>query len=900
MIDGACWEQGYVYVKALDPVTWGIIINVALSVAAALLLGRGQKAPKNPLDDSKSEPSVRGTLASNLLGRLRIGPVIGYVGDRVITKEDSGAGGGGKGGGGDKPQTTIYNEMGMHIISTGPGIRIKGIYQAGKQILDGEISSDTTQSGATVSLGSEGSFRVYWGTADQSPGGVDEGLAEQTGLNSSFPHIFYIVWDRKRLGQQAIWPQIEYDVEVGHPADMPIPTGGKYLRGSEGTTSLSHSIVQDPNTLSTAGYTSTLASSVSTDFAIKTTDSDVDRLAVGSSVEQNALSYSAEVVNVFSNGADYIVMFNRRFLTEAVGNTYDFSYAGVAYSGVNPASALYQLLFMGFPHGIGLSPALFNLSDFDDLANLFKNTELSPCTVLLRSGKSYKDGMASIMQDFGLMFWVDTATGKHRFSAARAGETPIAIGKDAFMSNELARVFGYAVLDPDKLVYTFKDIARKFADSSILITNDAGAKYSENPNTKKVSLNTITDFTTASMVSSRREQEGSLNEVLTISLSPAYVDMEIGQTATLEGLSGTYRLLDKRPDPNGASFAASFALDAYSITNNYNIIQGSGANPVARIDPSPDLFIGLIEANRFLAKDQNGFFASRIRYNNYIINSDIYTSADDVSYSFLDAFFYGTGGTLTAELGTTTTLKETGVFIDIAGPDITDVQDLTASEALWRGGAQLAVIGTEICFLEGIVVETGELIGLIRARYGTRMQIHPVDTPVFILSEDTLELLTRSFIAPEAILYIKSLPFTSTAQLPSTEAVAESITYKGGGFRPLPCENLFTDDGTNAYATGEDIDLRWSYKNASDVGASGIGLSGEASATVPPEGTFLLQILDGSTVVRTIEQAGTTYSYSNVNLVTDFSGEPASFNVRVFEVLNGLLSEEETATVEKV
>ncbi|TRZ51607.1 MAG: hypothetical protein D4S01_04420 [Dehalococcoidia bacterium] len=874
-----------------------IIVVAALAAGAAYILLQGNKGMKNPLDDSKSEPSVRGTLATMLLGRMRVGPVIGYVGSRLITTEDSDAGGGGKGGGGDKPQSTIYHEMGMHIISTGPATRINGIYQAGKQILESAISSSSTPSGSEVSLGAEGSFRVYWGDASQP---IDTALADKTGLSSSFPHIFYIVWDRKRLGQQALWPQIEYDVEVEHPLEVPLPSGGGYLRGGDLTTTITACTILDPDTLDLTGYSSRIDSEQLTSFAVRTTSSGVSRLTTGSIIIEPTMEYQAEVVNVLFNGASYIILFNKRFETAEVGNVYNFNYEGVRYSGVNPASALVQMLFTPFPHGLNFSRDLFNMADFDDLSYRFRVTELSPCTILLRSGKSYKDGIASIMQDFGLLFWLDTSTGKYRITAARAGETPIAIDKDLYMNDELARVFGYSVLAPDKIIYSFKDAARKFADSTILITNDAGAKYSDNPNAKRVALNTITDFTTASQVSSRREQESAMNEILSVKLSQSIVDIDIGQTTTLDNLNGVYRVLEKTINPDDAGMTVSMALDAYSITNNYNVIQGSGANPISRIDPSPDLQVGLIETNRFLAFNQNGFYATRIRYNDYILNSDLYTSADDVSYAYLSSLFYATGGSLTSDLGVTSTLKEEGVFIDIQGPDITAVNDLTASPEAWRGGSQLAVIGTEICFLEGIDVGTGELLGLIRARYGTRMQEHPAGTAVFIMDSSTLRLSSRSFLAPESSLYIKSIPYTSSAQLPPSEAVAKNITYKGGGFRPLPCENLSTEDGVNAYITGGDVSLRWSYKNASDTGAAGIGLAGEASAAVGPEGTFLLQIVNGGSVVRSVEQAGAEYVYTNANMVSDFAGEPASFDLRVFEVLNGLTSEAETATIVKV
>jgi len=226
----------------------GVFIALALVSFAAMFLLQPDM-PESPLDDSKSQPSKRGILTTTLLGRMRVGPVIGFVGQRRITKEKA-PGGGGKGGGGSAPKTTIYNEVGMHIISIGKGRKIKGIYQGGKQILEDEISSTTTASGDTVDLENEGSFRVYWGE-DSQP--VDTGLAGYTGVSSSYPHIFYIVWDDKRLGQNAVWPQIEYDVEVTHPSYLSMPTDGEYISGFSGSFNFTATI-EDAELIDVTGF----------------------------------------------------------------------------------------------------------------------------------------------------------------------------------------------------------------------------------------------------------------------------------------------------------------------------------------------------------------------------------------------------------------------------------------------------------------------------------------------------------------------------------------------------------------------------------------------------------------------------------------------------------------------
>ncbi len=783
-----------------DPVTTMVVVG-AVSYLANYLL---RTKTSSSLDDSYTEPAVRGTLNPLLMGRMRISPVVGYVGSRKVTKEKSGSSGG-KGGGGSKTKTTIYNEVGMHIFSIGQGVKLRGIYQSGTNLLadNGIVSASTTSSGSTIDLGKEGSFKIYWGT-DTQP--IDTTLAALTGLYSTFPYTFYIVWNRKRLGTSATWPALEYDVEVTHPESMSIPTGGGYLRGT------------------------------------------VDE-------------------------------------TE--------------YSGVNVASALYQMLFESNPHGLGIDTKYFNMDDFTDLADFFANTEMSPCTVYLSGGKSFQDGLGMILQDFGIQFYYDKSIGKFRVHQARVVAESKTLTTAEYASSEAESELAYAVLQADRTVYSFADSARKFTDSTIMVTNDGNAKYSENPNTSKVSLDTITDLVTASMVASRREQEDSLDGTLALDVSYARTDLSIGDQFSIDGFNGLYRVIEREQTPDESTMHITFMIDAYSIDNNYEAQIATPSAPTHL--PVEDAAFSLFPVNRFMSPDQDGFIVNRIRAAGYIISSEIYTSPSGDSYTLLEEVFYCTGGTLQEDLGITGTLIERGAAITTLGPDITDVADLTASDAQWRGGQQIAIIGTsEVCFISGIDIATGELLGVIRARYGTRMAEHAAGTPVFIVQSDALTDYSVSFLTAGVSVYAKSLPYSSDGQVAADDVSAVSLTYAGGGYRPLPCENLVTVSGTPAWVAGEDISLRWDYKNAADNGAAGIGLSDEPSIQADAEGTFRLRFYAGTVLKRTQELTQTSYIYTNADIVSDFGSEPSTMTITVEEVLNGLTSEPETLTVTKI
>ena len=189
----------------LEMAAW-LIIGIGLAYLASRLLASKQE---NPTQDQKpSTTSERGTFIPWILGRRRVGPVIGWVGDRSITKEDpEGAGGGKKD---NTPKIDIYHEGGWHILNSIPTYELTRIYQSGKIIFEGPINSSSHPSGSLIDLGTEGKFYIYWG--DHGAGVKNSYLNGFVGVNSSWPNICFLVWNKKRLGPSAFWPQLEYEI----------------------------------------------------------------------------------------------------------------------------------------------------------------------------------------------------------------------------------------------------------------------------------------------------------------------------------------------------------------------------------------------------------------------------------------------------------------------------------------------------------------------------------------------------------------------------------------------------------------------------------------------------------------------------------------------------------------
>lgn len=871
-----------------------IIIAVAASVAASYLL-----QPKVPdtsaLDDSRTNPSTRGTLTPFLLGRAQIGPIMSFVGARYTTKERTDYHS-------DSPKQTVYYEKAIHVLCVGPAKQLNAIYEDGEEIFSGPITPDTHPSGTLFDLGygrkGDGRFRIYWGEPDQP---IDTSLAASTGVSSRYPYVCYISWDSKRLGMSSTWPSLEYDIEVDTTIQ---PVDGEYITYSTYEKDITATFEGDLSSADLIGYSSILGTDNTSSFAFRTTDENIAGAEVGYTAYIDSLAYSGRVIGIFSNGSDYLVFLNTFLSASEVGNSFTLETTSPDGRGVNPASALYQMLFDSYPHGLGMSQSLFDLSSIETLATLFKNTEPAPCTISIAKGKSFKTAIDYLLQDFGLLFYKDVNTGLYGFRAMREGDEVVSIPADNYQSGDMKREFAYATLDSDVTVYSFKDSSRKFTDSTITVTDDGKSQYSDNANSTKTVLNTITDLTTATSVASRREQESSLNEAFSLSLMGEGMSSLVpGDLLNIEGFSANYRLLEISIDPDSAEVKVGAMLDAYSTTNNYEARVFSGLQALNTISPSPDPVLLLLEGNRYLHPDQDVFYFLRVRRHGYITGSDSYSSKDGSTYDLLSSTSPpSTGGILAEEiLEEAPGIIDEGPLLTVIGPDIGEVVDLSFSTDLWRSGYQMAFIGDEIFFLRNYNEATGKLEGLIRARAGTKAVYHPVGEKVLILLQDDLSTYTASYLQNGSNLYAKSVPYTDSDALELSDVDPEQITYKGGGFRPLPPENFTTTDLTGAWVAGADVEMRWDYKNALDKSGAGIGESDAVSDLSLPEGYFKLEILNGSTVVRTVDSISLgNYTYTNANMVADFGSEPSTFSARVVNVLNGLISDEDTATFTRV
>ena len=870
------------------------------------------KTPKPVFDNTIIEPAKRGTICPVSLGINRVSPVVGFVGGTRWVVASSG---GGKGSGGSEQKQIYYSMSGIHFLSVGEGAALTRIYQNGKPIFEGRLTPDNFASGSSFTILGEGTFRIYWGgnnpAVTDTYNTVDSSLASLTGVSTRYPYIFYIIWDQKALGTSKRWPNLEYEIQV-NPQTTTL-FGEDVVLESEDT---NYTIECDFSLYARKilhFYDDTF---YEYSIIITTTDSNAAYIKSGWGVTGiiSGVTINTTVVSISEAGGTYTLVFQNPVPTALQGLSGDLVFskgvndgddAGIS-RGLNPVSIIYQLLFETYPHGLGQDTSKYDLTDLESIFDFYAATEtFLPMSLYLKDGQSFEDGLSSVFQDAGILMGWDSNTGKYRFTRPVSTDTPTAIPDDDFNLKKAEIETDYAQLDPELRTYSFKDKDRRFTDSTILIPDDGKSKEADFPNAKKIEMSTVRDINTASFVAAYREREEYGKSNLLIQMPKDKITLIPGHLYSFEGLSGKYRLIEKGVVPDNVSIDCEFREDAYSEVTQYVVKESSGVFPIDSLAASLDTQTVIVETNRFITPNQDGIFFLRVRANPQIEGTFPYLSNNDVTYNQLAPIStYVVGGELTEALAEDgASIIITGPEFTVNGPDIGNVLDLSSDDdkIAWKNGEQLCLIGNELFYLRGITPTTTEagytLDGLVRARMGTVRGSHNIGDSIYIFPANMLSLIQDALIISGSTLYMKSQPYTNSNIMDLSEVDAVSLNYNGGGYKPLDPVNLSTEDRTKGFVSGTDVELVWGYKNVLGGAGAGLGLSDEPYNAPLPEGYFRLEFrTTGNTLIRTVDNlTDASYTYPDATRISDFSGN--SFKVRVYNILNGLLSDYDEITV---
>ena len=577
--------------------------------------------------------------------------------------------------------------------------------------------------------------------------------------------------------------------------------------------------------------------------------------------------------------------------------------------GYHPAAMLYELLFSAPPIGAGLDVLKFNIPSLAVTLGDALRRERVPCRILLQNGESWESGIAAVLQDFGILIGWDVTTEKYKFTLQRDSLDTIQTVPESLIEDALIEsITQHHVNSSDRAVYTFTDAARNYKESTVVWSAEGSLVDSKYPKDKKITIASVTNWDAAIVVSERRSQEDfAKSGVYSMRTSRETLLMYPGQRFYIENDSQPFILLSSSRVPEEGVTTLTAMRDTYNLSAEVYTITNSGlpTYSVAEEDPA----ISILETNRFLNKDSQGLHFLRIRASSSISGATILFSLDSGStYNISDLdTFVSTGGELTEEMSSDFSLIEDGPAVSLLGEGL-DTENLEGAENDWRLGLQLCIIDSEIMFLRNITLLTDTtftLQGLIRSRYGTPKTTHAIGAKVFILRDQNFKLLAGTYMTTGTQIYFKVLPETWNDTIQASEVSPIIVDITGGGYRAIAPLNLNTTNDSRCWAAGGDVELKWSYRNASDtVSGAGFQKAGTEISYSPPEGTFSLKFYtDADPAVykgEVTKIATASYSLSAIALAALYGSEPASFTARLVNVLNGLESDYTETTFEKV
>lgn len=594
------------------------------------------------------------------------------------------------------------------------------------------------------------------------------------------------------------------------------------------------------------------------------------------------------------------------------------SAGGLDDVGVNPAHALWQLLTKPYPYGSGIDESKIDFGALEALGELCEDEHIA-ANILLSGGVPIRNAVSWILADISATF---PQIGEIlSFIPIRPDPTRPTLSRDLILPPRPGITLKHGRRKADKLIFVFKDQRNSYDEQDIAVDDDGAADQYGVPKARKISLDTITHPSVAASVVDRRQQEElvPLSAVSFGSTRGARVLLP-GQAFDMEDL-GTLRLMSKKIDDLSNRVELEAAFDFYTPGASAYTPPTPSIN-LPEYDAEPDDPWTFFELPFAIAPAQLAIGVLRIRANEVIQNARVWLSATGTTYQNSDNQDRAAAGGELDEAwpASANAVTEQGPEFTAANEDIVLVQNLTGDEENWLRGRQILVLHDEtadvheICYLRNVTAlggDTYRLDGIIRARYDTFRHDFPAGTKVYIFEWGDIVRIVDPLIVLETDLYAKNQPYTIRREVDISGETPVVRTITGRSFKPLPTDNFRgNDDGShpvNEYSTGGDILFEWTYRVKDGAGdAASEQLAGTAISPTNPtrDGFFRLEIIDpsGPTVVRTFDIESDTgqQNYTNAQLVSDFSGEPATFDARLTNIEGAYLSEAREITVTKV
>lgn len=905
-----------------------LALNLAIGFAASFLSNLlapsstiKQEGPR--LSDLSAPKSSYGASIPRVYGSVRVAGNLFWSKPirEVVTVTRQSTGGGGKGGGGGSG-TSTYTYYGTFatLVAEGQIAGVTAIWANGKTVFN--VSPDTDLDTYRSSMIFAEKLRIYRGTNDQAQ---DSLIAATQGASNTpaYRGRSYLVFDDLLLtdyGNRI--PGISCEVIQKGYFDYGIVNGSQAvinkLVSSSGATIISLSAFEFPSTIALAvvdedghpyetgdivviaGATPAIYNGAVTVTVISETEFTYDVPGIISEPASGTITSFKEVATstitaTVNNGHPYkegdtltIVgatpnVYNGIFPIKILNKT-KFTYTipgGVPSPATGTISSFVSALFLyKLPTTIGeiaqdiCSRVGFSLADLD-------TTEVDDIAVQgfwTNNNISARDALGQLQQAF--FFDVIESGGKLRFIKQIRPGNPIAIPLSDLASYEYGqqrpdtfnaiRTQDTEILDEVSVSYLDVDFAYQQASQS------AKRQISINKNKNDLKFDIVLTASEALAVAQKILYLGwAQRRTFAFTLPLKYAVLEPGDIVSISFFGGESQVIYILR----INIGANFLLECEGIPYEPSLLALTAVSVAPAISlaiPNPsDTTLRLLDINLVNDTDTDLGIYVAATGNAAWRNAGLYVSRNNGdSYDFAKSLLTKTiTGTCNNTLGIASEFTRdlgNSISITIASGELSSV-----SETDFMNGRNCALIGEEIIYFKNATLtaaNTYMLSELLRGRRGTEWSIsgHIANESFFFLS-GYLERLEGQILDLNSQRLYKAPISTQTL----ADITATPFTTLGKSLKPYaPCQINGVRDGSN------NLTISWvrrTRKGGMLVDYKDVDLSELSEA-------YEIDILSGSTVVRTLSSSTATTIYSTANQIADFGSPQINVNVRIYQL----------------
>lgn len=555
--------------------------------------------------------------------------------------------------------------------------------------------------------------------------------------------------------------------------------------------------------------------------------------------------------------------------------------------GINPIHLIDQLLFAKYPYGAGKDRSKFDEKSIEEAAITLQGEKIRGGVAIL-DGEGLESVLAPILTDIATQIVWDVEIGKHCFRPVRPASATVDLPENAVLERPtMAAPVGNRVADV--LAFTFNDRQRNYREVPLRLMDSGQVAEYESQRAKKISIEVTQDRDSVSRLMPLLQQGAFANQSLvTFKTNHATRLAASGsrfKASTIEGPEFQFMVTSVQRDPHSTKTEIEALLDVYQPptlpenyeTSNLRVDLPEVSNTTYEA-PQMSTFavFELPKALHSGSADVELLFLGS-RADGSINSCVVWASRDGTSFSAIGFAVVAARGVFKRALTAAgPCVEEVNIPIaaslaDVFGPAV----NLSGDSDSWRAGMQLLIAGGEVMFLRSVAIESedeeegekqGYISGLIRGRAGTRMKAHAVDDEFWIVqvesiapvSTPVLTLGTGRQAKPQAVT------LRGASNIAEVDAIEFNIT--GKGFTPEAPHALRLSTYLPGYPSGGgNVTVLWAYSGGL-LPKTGLGFQplGTKIASSPPEGDFLVEVLDKDDIVlhsRSVTTNSVTFTF---------------------------------------